>query len=136
MTKIIETLSILTQSVIDGNADALETYIHIKQIEKKLSDSLKEVEPMAYEMASRWHENTFKYKGAEIQKKNAAGKYDYSNIKQYLTAKEKIKHIEELAKRASEMAKTGNTVVDENGEIVEPAIYSEGKGIISVRILQ
>lgn len=135
MTKIIETLSILTQSIADGNADALEAYIHLKQVEKKLSDALKEVEPMAYEMASRWQEKTFKYKGAEIQKKNAAGKYDYSNIKQYVSAKEKVKQIEELAKQAAAMAKTGNTVVDENGEVVEPAIYTEGKGIISVRIL-
>lgn len=134
MTKTNEILAELTQSVIDGNADPLEAYIHLKSIEKRISECLKEVEPIAYQEADKWSEKVFTYKGAEIQKKNAAGRYDYSTVSLWKQAEERKKKIEELAKVAY---KGGVTVVDEeSGEVVEPCAYTEGKSIISVRLLK
>lgn len=133
MTNINLTLSEFIQSVIDGNANPLEAYIHLKKIEKHLKGAFECVEPMAFQEAGKWSEKTFTYKGAEIQKKNAAGKWDFTNVSLYKESQKRLKQIEELAKVA---AKGCATVVDEtSGEVVEPAIYNEGKSIISVKLL-
>jgi hypothetical protein len=133
MTNINQTLIDLTQAVIDGNADPLEAYIHLKQIEKHLKGAFECVEPMAFQEAGKWTEKTFTYKGAEIQKKNAPGRYDFTNVSLWKEAEKRKKQIEELAKVA---AKGGATVVDElSSEVVEPAIYTDGKSIISVKLL-
>lgn len=134
MTSIKETLSELVQQVVDGNCDPLEAYIHVKDLEKHLSECIKQVEPIAYQEADKWKEKTFTYKGAEIQKKNAAGRYDYSTVSLWKQADERKKKIEELSKTAY---KGGATIVDEeSGEVVEPCSYTEGKAIISIRILK
>lgn len=130
-----EELNKLAQSVIDGEQDALKVYIELKRIETKLKEVMPLVEPLAFESASRWSEKTFVVEGAEIQKKNAPGKWDYSNITQYSKAKENLKNVEELAKQAFAAKKHGSVIVDENGEVVEPPQYTEGKSIISVRLL-
>lgn len=133
MTNINQTLIDFTQAIIDGNADPLEAYIHLKQIEKHLKGAFECVEPMAFQEAGKWTEKTFTYKGAEIQKKNAAGRWDFSNVSLYKESQKRLKQIEDLAKVA---AKGGATVVDElSSEVVEPAVYTEGKSIISVKLL-
>ena len=132
---MIQELTNLAQSVIDGEQDALKVYIELKRIETKLKEVMPLVEPLAYEAASHWSEKTFVVMGAEIQKKNAAGKWDYSNIPQYAKAKEQVKSIEELAKQAYASKKHGSVIVDANGEVVEPPLYTEGKSIISVKLL-
>jgi hypothetical protein len=132
MTRIKEILSELTQQVIDGNSDALEAYIHIKDIEKYIKLCNEQIEPIAYQEADKFTEKVFTYKGAEIQKKNAAGRYDYSNVQLWKRANERQKQIEEMAKSA---LKGKCTIVDEeSGEVIEPCIYTEGKAIISVSI--
>lgn len=130
-----EQLNNYLQQVLDGEIDPLKAYIHLKRLEGKLKEALTLVEPSAFEAASKWSEKTFKVEGAEIQKKNAPGKWDYSNIPQYSKAKDKVKAIEELAKQAYAAKKQNSVIVDENGEVVEAPTYTEGKAIISVRLL-
>lgn len=133
MTNITLTLSEFIQQVVDGNEDALKAYIHLKQIEKQLKAAFEAVEPLAFQDADKWTEKTFVYAGAEIQKKNAAGRWNFANVALYNEAEKRKKQIEELAKVA---AKGGATVVDEiSGEVVEPAEYTAGKSIISIRLL-
>lgn len=133
MTNVKTILGELVQQVIDGNADPLEAYIHIKDLERYIKQCNEAVEPLAYQEADKWTEKTFVYKGAEIQKKNSAGRWDFTNVALYKESQQRLKQIEELAKVA---AKGGATVVDEkSGEVVEPAVYTEGKAIISIKIL-
>jgi hypothetical protein len=133
MTNVKEILGELVQQVVDGNADPLEAYIHLKDVEKYLKQCNECVEPLAYQEADKWSEKTFTYKGAEIQKKSAAGRWDFTNVSLYKESQKRLKQIEELAKVA---AKGGTTVIDEpSGEVVEPAIYTAGKAIISVKLL-
>lgn len=136
MKSISEQFESYISTIENGEIDALEAYIKLKAFEKSFKNALEKVEPLAFEVASKWNEKTFQYKGAEIQKKNSAGRYDFSHIKQYVAEKEKLKSIEELAKQALASKKHGVTVVDADGEVIEPAIYTEGKSIISVRILE
>lgn len=132
---MIEQLNQHLQKILDGEIDPLKGFIELKKLEAKLKEALTLAEPSAFEAASQWSEKTFKVEGAEIQKKNAAGKWDYSNIPQYSKAKERIKQIEELAKQAYAAKKSNSVIVDENGEVVDPPVYTEGRAIISVRLL-
>lgn len=136
MKNINEQFNSFIETIESGEIDALEAYIKLKAFEKTFKTALEKVEPLAFEVASKWNEKTFRYKGAEIQKKNSAGRYDFSHIKQYVAEKEKLKSIEELAKQALASKKHGVTVVDSDGEVIEPAVYTEGKSIISVRLIE
>lgn len=135
MQNTIETFEKYISLIDNGEIDALEAYIKLKAFEKSFAETLKRIEPLAFEVASKWNEKTFTYKGAEIQKKNSAGRYDFSHIPQYIQQKDKLKSVEELAKQALASKKHGVQIIDDNGEVVQPAIYTEGKSIISVRIL-
>ena len=98
MQNTIETFEKYISLIDNGEIDALEAYIKLKAFEKSFAETLKRIEPLAFEVASKWNEKTFTYKGAEIQKKNSAGRYDFSHIPQYIQQKDKLKSVEDASK--------------------------------------
>jgi hypothetical protein len=126
----------LTQNALDGSANALEAYIELKRIETALKTALESLTDAAYQEADKFTEKTFALKGAEVTKKSAAGRWDYSHIHQYSATKERLKTIEEMAKQAAASAKHGRTIIDDaTGEVIEPAIYTEGKSLLAIKLI-
>jgi ribosomal protein L22 len=126
----------LAAKALQGEQSALSAYIELKQIEASLKQALEAVSEAAYQEADRYSEKTIKLHNAEVTKKSSAGRWDYSHIPQHNSAKERLKAIEEMAKQAAANAKRGTTVIDnETGEVIEPATYTDGKTILSVKLI-
>lgn len=127
-------ISELINSVREGNGNPLQVYIQLKSLEKELEAAIKEIAEQAISEAEKWKEKRFSAYGAEIEKKSSPSRYIYDHIPQWISAKEKIKKLEEMAKAGKDFE--GGNVVDENGEIIVPAQKIEGKTIISIKLIK
>ena len=130
MSKVQE----LIDGVLDGDIDPLKAFIELKAKEKAIKGALDIVQDHAVENAQSYGEKTFKAFGAEIQCKAAAGRWDFKHIEPILKLKEQVKDYEGLAKDAYKLIEKGRQVIDDNGEVVEPAKYTPGKDIIAIKL--
>lgn len=122
----------LVKSVRDGETNPLQAYIQLKRIELEVSEALKEISDLAIDEANKYPEKRFTAYNAEVEKKSAASRWKYDHIPQWWSASQKLKTLEEMAKKAIDFE--GGTLVDENGEVIPPAIKVEGKSIISIKL--
>jgi hypothetical protein len=127
-------LTRLYQTWEGGNIDALAAYIAFDRIAKAAEDFKNLLKDNALAEADKWGEKTFKYMGVEVQKKAAAGRWDYKGVKQWAEAKANLSAIEERAKAAAEMyLKFGTQAVSEDGELIEGARYTAGKDTLAIK---
>ena len=117
----------IQDGVEQGNVNPLEAYVELKAIENTLKEVMAKVQPLAITEADKYNEKSFKAFGAVIEKRSAPATYDMSHINAYLTAKEKVKYIETIAK-------AGGGIDPETGQEIEKAIRVEGKSTIAVKI--
>lgn len=117
----------IKDAVEQGNVNPLEAYIELKSIENTLKEVISTVQPLAITEAEKWKEKSFKAFGATIEKRNAPATYEMSHINAYISAKEKVKYIETIAK-------AGGGIDPETGQEIEKAIRIEGKSTIAVKI--
>lgn len=131
---VMERLEELANAWREGSIDALATFITLNRIAKML-DSLKdEVKPYAIDQAGQWHEKTFSYFGATIEKKSAAGRWDYKGIRAWTEAKANLQAIEERAKAAYQASqKFGMQTATQDGEEIELPAYVSGGEIIAIK---
>lgn len=131
---IMRQLDELAQTWRDGNIDALAFYITLARLEKQISELKDEVKPYAIEQSGQWHEKQFSYFGATIEKRAAAGKWDFSNISAWKGLKEHLKAVEERAKAAYQAAqKFGMQTATQDGEEIELPAYVSGGEIIAIK---
>lgn len=118
----------------DGHVDALAAYITLSRIEKLIAEIKNEIKPYAIDQSGQWHEKTFTYFGATIEKKSAAGRWDFKGVQAWNEAKATLSSIEERAKAAAQAAqKFGAAMVSEDGELLEGAVYTPGAEIIALK---
>jgi hypothetical protein len=85
--------------------------------------------------AAKWNEKTFNYFGVEVQKKAAAGRWDFKGLKDWHAAMANLSAIEEWAKAAYQQAtKFGATTVTADGEEVELPTYTAGGETLAIKI--
>lgn len=77
--------------------------------------------------------------GMTLKKKSSAGTWKYDHIQAWVDKKAELKEIEETAKTAFTLLKkkkigTGSTIVNDEGEVMEPAKFYEGKDITEITI--
>ena len=123
----------LRDSVLSAEADALSAYITLKEFEKDLALIVKQVQPLALEEAKSYDETSFDAFGAKVTVKKGAGRWSFKHIPQWEKAKETLKEVEEKAKSAYNNKGFG-MIVSDDGEVIEPANYTEGEEQISVTI--
>lgn len=119
----------LAEQVRSGDADALKAYIQLKKAEEDLKQAFTVIQPLAIDQADKYEGKTFQAFGAQIEKKSAAGKWDYSHISAWKDAKEKVTYVEKIAQ-------AGGGVDLKTGEQIDRAIKIEGKSTIAVKLLQ
>ena len=124
----------LIDGVLNGDIDPLKAFIQLKAQEQSVKGALAIVKSHAVEKASTYGEKTFKAFGAEVQCKSAAGRWDFKHIEPIIKLKEQVKDYEGMAKDAYKLIEKGRQVIDENGEVVEPAKYTPGEDIISIKL--
>lgn len=123
----------LRDAVLNEEANPLSVYIALKEMEKDLAAILKQVQPLALEEAKTYGETTFDAFGAKITVKAGGGRWSYNHIPQWESAKETLKEIEEKAKSAYNNKGFGMIVNDE-GEVIEPAEYTSGSETLSISL--
>ncbi len=126
----------IKEAVENGAIDPLLAYTKIHELEESLKAAKEVVYDAAINEADKYTEKTFVFHGYEIQKKSAAGRWDFKHIPAWNKAKEVVSEVEEKCKTAFKMAEKGDTYVSEDGEAIEPAHYTNGKSIISLRRLK
>jgi hypothetical protein len=94
-----------------------------------------QLKDQAMSEAAKWSEKTFHYFGCEVQKKAAAGRWDYKGLKDWQSAKAALSAIEERAKAAYLQAtKFGATTVTADGEEVELPTYTAGGETLAIKL--
>jgi len=121
--------------VENGEVDALLAYTKLHELETALKSAKDIVYEAAINEADKYNDKTFQFHGYEIQKKSAAGRWDFKHIPEWNQYKETIAAFEDKCKTAFKLAEKGDKYVSEDGELVQPAIYTAGKSIISLKKL-
>ena len=131
---ILDSIGELYWAWQEGKVDALAFYITLNRVEKHLAAVKEEVKEYAIQQADQWHEKSFSYFGATIEKKAAAGRWDYKGIKAWTEAKANLTAIEERAKAAYQAAqKFGMQSATADGEEIELPTYTAGSDIIAIK---
>ena len=110
-------------SVERGDVYPLEAFIFLNWMQKIADAAKKQLLDEAITEAEKYPEKEAEIYDAKVTVKNGAGRYTYPDS---------IKKLQELSKLACKARKTDNTIVDDNGEIVEPARYKQGSTVLSI----
>ena len=116
----------LTENALNGEINALETYIFFNNIEK----AIKEAKEMLLPSTVAEVDKGYIFTGYDV-KVSQKTTYDYKHIGLWQEYNKHIASIEELAKTA---AKLGKTIIDETtGEIVEAANINYSKPFLTIK---
>lgn len=118
------------ENVFSGNADALEEYIKAKGIAELASFITDGLKSEAIKEASRYSAED-KVLGCSIQVKSSPYQYDFSHDEEWDLLNRQIQMLRnEQKEREKKMidAMRYTELVDENGEVIPPAIIKSGGG--------
>ena len=119
--------------------DVLSTYAYLKEIADAAENLAGQLKGRAIEEAQKYigkdsGETTLH--GVKYTVRGGRKLWDYSTIPAHAETKTRLSEIEKLGQAAYEMSLKGRDVIDENGEVVPPAIM---KGVtetsLSVKIV-
>jgi hypothetical protein len=113
----------LALSVHHGEAKAADTYAYLMIIRKALDESIEMVKPDAIMEVDRYGKEGCAAMGFRLTVKPAAGRWSYKHLPAHAYLTERLKAVEELAQTAY---RTGGKLATEDGEEVQPAVYTPG----------
>lgn len=122
-----EQIDKMVDMVLGGNANPAEAYAKLYSLSKHLEEAIGHIKPMAIEEVTKYGKEGIERNGLVMQIKVAGGRWSYKGVAAHVSLSARLKQIELLAQTAS---KTGGNVTDENGEIIEPAVYLAGSDTI------
>jgi hypothetical protein len=122
----------MLEDVREGHLEALSAYGQLKTAETLIKSAIAEVFDQAL-TESEGQEKSFGRHGFVFEKRNGRRTYKFDHIPDYQEAKAFIKEMEGKYKDAQAQSEKGNTLVDENGEILPMARVEYSKDSIIVR---
>lgn len=123
----------LVHQVIEGHADPLESYAELMQVKSFIDYCVKEVKDVAISESENFEEKKFVHKGFEFQRVDGRRMYKFDHIQSWKESHDKIKQIEGLAKSAADKYNKNMQMVNEDGELVEPAVVTFTSPSLSVK---
>lgn len=137
MEAIKKQLSNTVQEVLDGHFSALESYAELSVLKKHLETCIEKIKQSAVNEATKEDQKTFQKLGFEFTYSEGRRSYDFKHIPAWSDLTNKRTEIEKLAKIAADgyVKSTGKTIVDENGEVIEPCIVKYSSPILQVKKL-
>ena len=126
----MENFKEIANKVIEGEIDALKAYIELKRIDKELKSALAKIQDLALSEAEKYESKTFDAFNAEINVRNAAGRWDFKHLDWWIVFQAE----QGSAKQAYELSLKSKTMIDPDGEIVQPAKYMPGKTTIAIKL--
>lgn len=116
----------------EGFISPLQAFLKLKELHDLSKALLDDIKESAVADAGKWDEKKFEYMGFVVEKRSGAGTWKFDHIKPWKDRKEALKEVEEQCKAAFKLWEKGQTVIDDNGEVVEPAIYTPGADVIAI----
>lgn len=120
----------LANEVLSGNVNPLDAFVTLKKIEETIKNVKSQIEELALDEASK-HPKTFNHLGVEITSKSSAGRWDFKHIPEVVELEKELKQLKDRHKLAH---KSSDQLVSNDGEIIQPANYNEGKNILSIKL--
>lgn len=132
---ITDTIMQLSFAVERGEADPLTAFAELAKVEKVAKEAREQIKELAIAEAAKYAERSIPIAGVIVEKKAAAGRWNFAKIRAWSEAKANLTAIEERAKAAYQAAqKFGSTTVTEDGEEVELPTYQSGGETLAVKI--
>jgi hypothetical protein len=132
---ITDTIMQLAYAVERGEADPLTAFAELSKIEKVAKEAKEQIKEQAIAEAAKYAERAIPIAGVIVEKKAAAGRWSFANIRAWSEAKANLAAIEERAKAAYQAAhKFGAITATEDGEVVELPTYTAGGETLAVKI--
>jgi len=116
----IRTMAIAVQN---GEADPAETYAYLYNLREALEECLAAVKEVAINEVAKYGTEGYTAHGLKLTTKSAAGRWSYKGVAAHAELAAKLKSIEQLAQAAH---KTGASIADGDGVMIEPADYTPG----------
>lgn len=133
--KQIETiLHDLNEAVLNGEKEALPTFIELKRVEKLLKSVLAGIQDAAIDEAENYGKGEHELNGARFQVKNAAGRWDFKNVQEHIERKAALTQLEETLKALYKARYYGDLASVEDGQVIDLPKYTQGKTTIAVRV--
>tara|TARA_R110002020_G_scaffold92169_6_gene223357 strand:+ start:6619 stop:7068 length:450 start_codon:yes stop_codon:yes gene_type:complete len=125
---IISYIKDLHELVNDGQINPLTAIIFLKELEKKSKEYKSKIDDIAIEELSKYGNEGTDMNGYSIKLKKAAGRWDFKHIQEIVDAEHKLKELKEKHKLA--YSADGKILIEDTGEVIEPANFKMGKEII------
>lgn len=126
----------LIQDVNDGNENPLKAFAVLKELQKNVSDALGYIEEYAMEEAEKYGAKTFEAMNYKFELREGSRRYSFKNIEKWVGLEKQRKDLEATLKNAASAYEKGQTVVDENGEVVPVPEVTYSKSSITVKPLK
>lgn len=121
------------EEALNGDGNALKTYIECKTIEKLLKSVMAGIHEAAIDEAEKYGKGEHEAHGAKFQVKNGAARYDFKGVTMHAELKGQLKQCEESLKAILNSGKH-NFADAETGEMVELPIKTYTRDSLTIKL--
>jgi uncharacterized protein (UPF0210 family) len=122
----------IAQLVENGEIEALNAFLFLKELEIKSKEYKKRIEEIAIDELSK-HNGSTEMNGYTISLKKSAGRWDFKHIQEIVDAENNLKQLKEKYKLAYKQQNNNITAIGDGGEVIDPAKFNHGKEIIQIK---
>lgn len=117
----------LATKAVEGLTDPADTYLSLYTLRKTLDECIELVKTAAVDEVGKYGKEGFSKDGYRLVAQASAGRWDYKGVAKHRELQSQLKAVEALAQAAQ---KTGASIADENGVLIEPAYFKAGETTI------
>jgi len=128
---IEDMFGLMIEAVRDGNMNPLDLFAISKQVEDIANKVKKEVQDYALEEAEKNPAKTFNYGNYKVTKIDGKRMINYSNIEEWVIAKENLKEIEDKYKSVT--LSPVSSLDETTGEVLQRGVVTFSKSSISIK---
>lgn len=123
----------LVEQVNEGNSNPLDLFIVARGYKYIADEIVKKIESRAMDEVLKYAKQDRTINGVKFDHRQGSAIYDYTKDPVYNAIQKELKERELQLKNAIQAAKSGNTIVDEEGVIIEaPPVKSYRKDSITI----
>lgn len=119
----------------------LDGYVRLKRMEAQVADAMSKIKDAAIEQAAQYGKGEHEAFGAVVQCRAGAGRWKFDHLQWYKDIADKREAIdneakakEDAARGAAQARERMQTIVDDDGVIVEPAVFVPGKDTVAISL--
>ena len=131
---VMQKINTIVDMVFNGEYNPLSAMILLNQLEKKAAENKDKIKELAIKEAEKQGAKTFDFGGAKITINEGRVMYKYDHINEWNLAKQKLTHIEELAKHSLQANKKALSSITNEGEVVTAAIENYSSKSLTIKI--